>query len=234
LSLVNTSVMAKFLLFHCVGARSLRTLWTLKELGLHYELITMPFPPRAQPFRKEWKEINPLGTVPFFVDVEENARMTESSGTAFYLAERFDREDRRVSFSPEDAEFAKFINLLFQSDAVFTFPLTLRLRYKVFEPHRMLQEVGEDYTKWFLTRLKNVDAILQSDGTPFLCGEKFTIADICVSFGIWLAKENGLDEHLASETKEYLNRVTSRKAFQECLVEEKISLKNFNASLLKI
>ena len=38
-------------LYHCVGARSLRALWAFKELGLQdgsdYELITMPFPPRA-------------------------------------------------------------------------------------------------------------------------------------------------------------------------------------------
>ena len=34
-------------LFHCVGARSIRVLWTMKEMELTgYQLVTMPFPPR--------------------------------------------------------------------------------------------------------------------------------------------------------------------------------------------
>ncbi|MBT6316902.1 MAG: glutathione S-transferase family protein, partial [Gammaproteobacteria bacterium] len=32
-------------LYHCKRSRSLRPLWTLEEMGLDYELITMEFPP---------------------------------------------------------------------------------------------------------------------------------------------------------------------------------------------
>ena len=35
-------------LYHCHNARSFRPLWTLEELGLDYELVVMPFPPRAR------------------------------------------------------------------------------------------------------------------------------------------------------------------------------------------
>ena len=34
-------------LYHCAAARSFRALWALEELKLPYELIMMPFPPRA-------------------------------------------------------------------------------------------------------------------------------------------------------------------------------------------
>ena len=30
-------------LYHCERARSMRPLWTLEEMGIDYELITMPF-----------------------------------------------------------------------------------------------------------------------------------------------------------------------------------------------
>ena len=33
-------------LWHCAGARSLRPLWALEEMGLDYELEVLPFPPR--------------------------------------------------------------------------------------------------------------------------------------------------------------------------------------------
>ena len=41
-------------LYHCERARSMRPLWTLEEMGIDYELITMPFPPRY--LHKEYLE----------------------------------------------------------------------------------------------------------------------------------------------------------------------------------
>ena len=68
-------------LYHCHGARSMRPLWTLEEMGLDYELITMPFPPRY--LHREYLEINPLGTVPCMNDGD--VHMTESAGISQYL-----------------------------------------------------------------------------------------------------------------------------------------------------
>ena len=53
-------------LYHCADARSLRPLWALEELGADYELVNMAFPPRAT--YPGYLSINPLGTVPTFVD----------------------------------------------------------------------------------------------------------------------------------------------------------------------
>ena len=35
-------------LYHCKNSRSVRPLWALEELGLSYELVVMPFPPRSE------------------------------------------------------------------------------------------------------------------------------------------------------------------------------------------
>ncbi|MDE0406750.1 MAG: glutathione S-transferase family protein, partial [Alphaproteobacteria bacterium] len=34
-------------LYHCAQARSMRCVWTLEEMGLDYELVTLEFPPRV-------------------------------------------------------------------------------------------------------------------------------------------------------------------------------------------
>ena len=62
-------------LYHCKRSRSLRPLWTLEELGLDYELITMQFPPRLT--YEGYLEINSLGTVPTLVDGD--VTLTEST-----------------------------------------------------------------------------------------------------------------------------------------------------------
>lgn len=72
-----SSIDSTITLYHCIDARSLRCLWALEELNIkNYQLITMPFPPRI--FCKKFLKINPLGTIPFFVDGD--VKMTESSG----------------------------------------------------------------------------------------------------------------------------------------------------------
>lgn len=73
-------------LYHCSGARSVRSLWTLEELGIDFELVVMPFPPRY--LQEGYRDMNPIGTVPYFVDGD--VEMTESSGIVHYLVQKTD------------------------------------------------------------------------------------------------------------------------------------------------
>ena len=139
-------------LYHCMSARSFRPLWTLEELGLSYELKMLPFPPRVR--QKSYLEINPLGTVPAFFD--DGMRMTESSAICHYLAVRHGAGTLAVG--PEEADFGPFLNWVHFGEATLTFPQTLILRYGRFEPHeRKLPQVVDDYTRWFLSRLRAID-----------------------------------------------------------------------------
>lgn len=49
----------------------------MEALGLPYELKMLPFPPRV--LKREYLDINPLGTVPLFLDGK--VRMTESAAS---------------------------------------------------------------------------------------------------------------------------------------------------------
>ena len=174
-------------LYHCKGARSLRPVWCLEEMGLSYQLETLPFPPRV--FRKEYLGLNPLGTVPLLIDGD--TRMTESSGICHYLVERYGPTPLRVEV--EDPEYGAYLNWLYYSDATLTFPQTLYLRYTRLEPEeRRVPQVAQDYKKWFLGRLRAVDNA--TTDRSFLCCDRFTIADICVGYALQLAEALGIDE----------------------------------------
>ena len=166
--------MSKPTLWHCYGSRSLRALWALEEMGIDHELIELPFPPRI--FDRDYLKTNALGTVPFFRDGEQE--MTESSGICLYLVEKYQRHD--FGLKPDHAEYGDYLNWLFHSDATLTFPQTIVLRYSQLEPKaKRLSQAVEDYSKWFLARLKRLNAHLP--GREYLVDDRFTIADIAVA-----------------------------------------------------
>ena len=194
-------------LFHCSNSRSLRPLWCLEEMGLDYELEIMPFPPRFE--REGYLDINPLGTVPAFTD--GGITLTESTGICQYLVQKYGPTPLAVT--PDEPEFGDFLNWLYRSDATFTFPLALILRYTKLEPEeRMNPQVVEDYTIWFFSRIRAVEAAL--DGKEFLVADRFTIADIAVGYALHFGMRLGLSERYKPNTTRYLQALLQRPAFQ--------------------
>ena len=194
-------------LFHCYNSRSLRPLWCLEEMGLDYELEIMPFPPRFE--REGYLDINPLGTVPAFTD--DGITLTESTGICQYLVQKYGPTPLAVT--PDEPGYGDFLNWLYRSDATFTFPLALILRYTKLEPEeRMNPQVVEDYTIWFFSRIRAVEAAL--DGKEFLVADRFTIADIAVGYALHFGMRLGLSERYKPNTTRYLQALLQRPAFQ--------------------
>lgn len=194
-------------LWHCKDARSLRALWTLEELGLPHKLHLLAFPPRAH--SPEYLEVNPLGTVPFLRDGD--TAMTESSAICHYLAIRYG--DGALAVAPGDPAYGDWLNWLYHADATLTFPQTLILRYGRFEPKdRRQPQVVEDYTQWALSRLKLVNARLETQ--EYLCAGRFTVADIAVGYALYLGEITGIAPHYKPQTAAYLARLKARPAFQ--------------------
>lgn len=94
-----------------------------------------------------------------------------------------------------------------------TFPQTIILRYSRLEPEkqRQLQPVIDDYTRWFLSRLRHVTRAL--DGREWLCADRFTIADISVGYVLLLADELGLLSSFSMEVAAYWARICQRRGF---------------------
>jgi glutathione S-transferase len=203
-------------LYHCEAARSFRPLWMLEELGLAYELKMLPFPPRI--FAKEYLELNPLGTIPFLIDGE--TRMTESSGICHYLGAKYGPTSLMVG--PDDPAYGAFLNWMYFSDATLTFPQTLVLRYSQLEPEgRRNPQVVDDYAKWFLGRLRAVEAATVR--TETLCAGRFTVVDIVIGYALRLAEHIGLARDFGPNVAAYWARLQQRDGFRRAIASERMA-----------
>ena len=210
-SLTKSDINSKPKLWHCYNSRSLRALWTLEELEIDYDIETMVFPPRYTV--EKYKELNSLGTVPFFVDGEQGEiQMTESVAICHYLVEKYQGKNN-IKLSALDSEYGDYLNWLYHSDATLTFPQTLVLRYRAFAAKDCTQgKTADDYDAWFSARLERLsEHLLEHD---YLCEERFTIADIAIGFSLHLATLLQLDKHFSPQIVAYLTRLKSRPAFQ--------------------
>lgn len=203
-------------LHHCVSARSFRPLWMLEELQRPYTLHMLPFPPRA--LARDYLQHNPLGTVPLLV--HGDVRMTESAAMCQYLAAL--QPQAGLDVAPGAADFGPYLNWLHLGEATLTFPQTLVLRYRHFEPpERRQPQVAEDYAKWFLSRLRAVEAAVAD--CKHLCAQRFTAADVSVGYALLLAEHLGLASQWGPATQAYWARLQARPAFQRALAAEQLA-----------
>lgn len=200
-------------LYHCAAARSFRPLWTLEELGLPYELKMLPFPPRV--FAKEYLGLNPLGTIPLLID--GNTRMTESAAIAQYLVTKYGPTPLNVGVNEPD--YGAFLNWLHFGEATLTFPQTLVLRYSRLEPEeRRNPQVVEDYSKWFLGRLRVIETIAAT--SEYICAGRFTAADISVGYALLLAYRLGLSDQFGPAVTAYWERLQQRDGYRRAVEAE--------------
>ncbi|WP_151636688.1 glutathione S-transferase family protein [Noviherbaspirillum aerium] len=206
-------------LYHCVSARSFRPLWMLEELRLPYELRMLPFPPRAA--ARDYLAVNPLGTVPALLD--GGLRMTESAAICQYLAARGTPGVRgapgthgALDVAAGDPAFGEYLNWLHFGEASLTFPQTLVLRYGRFEPEERRQpQVAEDYRRWFLARLRGVDAVVARQ--EHLCAQRFTAADVSVGYALMLAELIGLEPEFSEPVRAYWQRLQQREGYRRAM-----------------
>ncbi|GKT14518.1 glutathione S-transferase family protein [Acidovorax sp. SUPP2522] len=200
-------------LHHCLSARSFRPLWMLEELNAPYALQVLPFPPRVH--AREFLGENPLGTVPLLVDGE--TRMTESAAMCQYLCARHAPTPLQVEVGEHD--FGRYLNDLHFGEATLTFPQTLVLRYRYFEPaERRSPQVADDYARWFLARLRTLEPRLAQQ--PYLCAGRFTAADVSVGYALLLAEHLALAAAFPPAVAAYWARLRERPAFARAMAAQ--------------
>ena len=147
-----------------------------------------------------------LGTIPYLID--GNVRMTESVAISQYLVEKYGPTALQVK--PDEEDYPSYLNWLFHADATLTFPQTVVLRYKFQEPG-VADAAVEGYSRWFVSRLKLLEKSLEDK--QYLCSNRFTIADICVSYAINLAEALGIEQAFKPNIKRWSDNLFSRPAF---------------------
>jgi glutathione S-transferase len=193
-------------LYHCHDARSFRPLWALEEIGLPYKLELLPFPPRF--LKREYLEINPLGTIPLMIDGE--TRMTESAAICQYLGDRYSAPPLVVARG--EPAYGAYLNALHFGEATLTFPQTIVFRYSRLEsPEKRLPQAVADYTRWTLARMRAFETFKGS--SEYVCAGRFTMADISVAYAVMFARTLGLSDQVPQSLSDYFDRLAARPAF---------------------
>ena len=93
------------------------------------------------------------------------------------------------------------------------------LRYSQLEPEeRRNPQVASDYAKWFLGRLRSVEAATGKSET--LCADRFTAADIANGYALRLAGNIGLAKDFGPNVAAYWARLQARDGYQRAVAAE--------------
>ncbi len=168
-------------LYEFAPTRSIRARWTLQELGVDFESVTVNLV-AGEHRRPEFLKINPAGRVPVLVD--DDLVLTESVAIVLYLAEKYPHK----GLVPTDLKQRAQVNrwLLFAATELEQ-PLWRISRHTVLYPAhlRLPAEVSlarQDF--------REMVAVLEEhmQGRQFIVGTTVTVADLVCAYTLdWAA-----------------------------------------------
>lgn len=188
--------------------RGFRVIWLLEELGQAYRLH--PVDLLAAENDHDFRAINPAGFIPVLQDGD--TIMVESIAILEYLLARYGGS---LAVAPNDPGFASYLQFLHLGEAGLAGPMNA-----VFVGRELAPEVEREarVTRWametFESRLGLV--IRRLADCPYLAGDRFTAADISVSYALLLGLRTG-NYVPASVEREYLVRTTGRPAYARAM-----------------
>ena len=193
-------------LYHCNGARSMRSLWLLNEIGIEFELKELPF--SMEGLRTpEYLSISPLGRVPCLVDGDVS--VFESGAIAQYLGEHYDPEGKlhRPAGHPERTEWLIWLQYA-ETMAVHGASL---VQQKVFIAKEERSPVVQKLESRRLEKsLEVVDRHLAD--RDYLLKSGFSTVDTNVGYSVHLAKGFVSLDPFPNVVK-YYERISARPAF---------------------
>ena len=193
-------------LYHCAGARSMRSHWLLLELGLEFELVTLGFSMAALR-APEYLAISPLGRVPCLVDGD--VTLIESGAICQYLCERYD--DGRLHRAPGHPERNAWLQWLHFAETIAVHGASLVQQQVFVAP----AERSATVIKLESRRLRKAFEVLDHQLTTrhYMLASGFSAVDTAVGYSVHLGQQLiGLEGLPALNA--YYTRLTARPAFQ--------------------
>ena len=198
-------------IYGTAASRAARPLWVAQELGLVYEHIPVSYLGGATK-TPEFLAINPNGRIPVVDD--DGVQVWESMACALYLAERFKPAGQPSLAAETHAEQAEILRWSFwavtecEKEA-----LSFLMHSQLMPTARRKPQLADEAQRRLRVPLRVLELHLQT--RPYLAGERFTVADVCVASVLaWIESAKGLMAacpHLA----EWLQRCLGRPAFQQ-------------------
>jgi len=191
--------------------RSIRARWTLQELGVEFEPITVNLV-AGEHRRPEFLKINPAGKLPVLVDGD--LVLTESVAIVLYLAEKYPEK----GMLPADLTGRAQVNrwLLFAATELEQ-PLWRISRHTALYPEdkRLPGDVALARQEF-----KEMAAVLEKhlQGRQFVVGERATVADFVMAYTLdWGGEARLLDEFPV--LRRYMERMYARPKAPQRIAE---------------
>lgn len=188
------------------SSNALKVRFLLNELGLTADLIKVPLDDE----RPDWyREVHPFGTVPCLVDGD--LRLVESNTMLRYLAGREGRDDLYPRELRARARVDELLDALSLSVRPALWELELRSYYATspYPPHEVAA------AREGLSRtLRGWEELIEPGGSAT---GSFSIADIAATARLWLLPKLPIDITPFAKTRQMLDTVSARPAYQAAL-----------------
>lgn len=194
-------------LYHVDGARSMRSLWLLNELGLEYELVTMAFSMAALR-TPEYLAVSPLGRVPCLQDGD--LTLFESGAICQYLCEHYDSGE--FYRPPGDPERAEWLQWLHYAETIAVHGASLVQQQVFIKPEARSEIVIKLESKRLEKSLEVIDTHLSD--RDYLLKTGFSAVDTGVAYSVHLAQSR-VDITGLQNVAAYYERCKARPAFQK-------------------
>jgi glutathione S-transferase len=190
--------------------RGFRVIWLLEEMGLPYRLRRVDLLAGVED-DAEFLAINPAGFIPAIVDGD--VTMVESIAIMEYLMARYGPTP--LAPATQDSEFPLYQQFLHLGEAGLAASMYFVSSARNLAPEsERNNHTGRHALETFESRLGLVTRQLAR--SPYLAGERFTAADISVTYALDLAQRN-IGFELGEAELTYWARTTGREAYQRAM-----------------
>lgn len=194
-------------LYFAPGSRAVRVAWLLEELGLSYEIERFELGQKEMR-APDYLAIHPMGRVPALEDGD--VTLFESGAIVQYILAK--HGGGRLQPPVDDPEFANYLQWLHYAEGMIMPPMnSIVVETILLPPERRSEQHAKRATKLLGQMLHAVNQHM--DGRDYLAGA-FTAADVMTGHAVVMAGRFGADLEDKPNLPPYIERLTSRAAFQ--------------------
>ena len=193
---------------HLENSRSQRILWMLEELALPYEVKRYERDARTMLAPRALRAVHPLGKSPLIED--EGHTLAETGAIVEYLVEK---ADGKLGPPPHRTAILRYRQFLHYAEGSLMSPLLILL---VLNRMGVLGRPARPRIRKMLdVHLDYVEAELAS--RAWFAGDRFTAADIMMSFPLEAARQRGGLDASRPATMRWLDTIHARPAYRAAL-----------------